>query len=96
MPTDNPPAKVALFQQKLDEILFAKYNLKVRACACTIVRAGGLRKLALQLIVKSNRPFHNHTTELLQRVLAGRRVHRQHDGAAAARRPVQHQGSYVK
>lgn len=32
MPTDYPPAKVAAFQQKLDEILFAKYNLKVREC----------------------------------------------------------------
>jgi hypothetical protein len=29
MPTDYPHAKVAAFQKKLDEILFAKYSLKV-------------------------------------------------------------------
>jgi hypothetical protein len=34
MTTDYPSAKVAAFQQKLDEILFAKYNLKVRVCVC--------------------------------------------------------------
>lgn len=28
MPNKNPPAKVAAFQKKLDEILFARYNLK--------------------------------------------------------------------